>query len=373
MELEHEFTVPLEIGEAWAALLDVRRIACCLPGAFLTDVCGDEFTGAAQLSLGPVEVTYDGRARIVEKNDAARRIVARLDGRERVGAGVARATVTATLTPDGYGFCPGTAVHVRTDLAVTGVAARFGRGVLQDLGGRLASDFAANLGQVLRTSAPSLEGHDAAQDADAVPYAVGNAAAVPSSGKPPTVVGAVAATVAGANGAGSVATVVAGPARTNGTPPARSLSIPPQRTAAASGPRTPSQAGRLSPSAPTERSGRDQRSRQAAGLTGGVGRAPTGRSGQTDGPRTDGPRTDGPRRSDLWTSAPVRLGVPLAALAGAVLTWRFLHGRGVPVPRRSTARLPRRGGQGPRLLGVSLGSARTQPGRRPRLGRGSSA
>ncbi|MFD3732687.1 hypothetical protein [Streptomyces sp. NPDC058632] len=32
MELHHEFAVPVPVDDAWRALLDIERVAPCLPG-----------------------------------------------------------------------------------------------------------------------------------------------------------------------------------------------------------------------------------------------------------------------------------------------------------------------------------------------------
>src|SRR5207302_770433 len=75
MQLEHSFTVPADVEDAWAVLLDVERIAPCMPGATLEAVEGDEFTGSVKVKLGPINLTYKGKARFVEKDALAHRAV----------------------------------------------------------------------------------------------------------------------------------------------------------------------------------------------------------------------------------------------------------------------------------------------------------
>ncbi|WP_040835193.1 hypothetical protein [Nocardia brevicatena] len=45
MKLENTFTVPLPAGDAWPVLLDLERIAPCVPGAVITPREGDDFHG----------------------------------------------------------------------------------------------------------------------------------------------------------------------------------------------------------------------------------------------------------------------------------------------------------------------------------------
>ncbi|MQA77608.1 MAG: carbon monoxide dehydrogenase [Streptosporangiales bacterium] len=184
MELEHEFTVPVGVKEAWDVLLDVERIAPCMPGATVLDVRGDEFAGTVRVKVGPIAMTYAGDARFAEKDEAAHRVVMEAAGKESRGSGTAKATVTATLAeaPDG-----GTAVRVVTDLTVTGRPAQFGRGMLQDVGGRLIGQFADNLAQTLqedRSAASATNGGGSASSTATPSPSPGVEASVPPRSQP---------------------------------------------------------------------------------------------------------------------------------------------------------------------------------------------
>jgi carbon monoxide dehydrogenase subunit G len=145
MELHHEFTVPVPVDEAWRALLDIERVAPCMPGASVEDYDGKTVTGSVKVKVGPITVTYRGTAVFEEQDESAHRMVLIASGRETRGQGTARATVTGTLT----GQDGGTAVSVRTDLAVTGRPAQFGRGVMAEVGDRLVGQFARCLAERL--------------------------------------------------------------------------------------------------------------------------------------------------------------------------------------------------------------------------------
>ncbi|MGW1807283.1 SRPBCC family protein [Streptomyces sp. NPDC002078] len=152
MELHHEFTVPVPVDDAWHALLDIERVAPCLPGAVVEDYDGKTVTGSVKVKVGPVTVAYRGTAVFEEQDEAAHRMVLVASGRETRGQGTARATVTGTLTERDGG---GTAVSVRTDLTVTGRPAQFGRGVLAEVGDRLVGQFATCLADRLSEPAPT--------------------------------------------------------------------------------------------------------------------------------------------------------------------------------------------------------------------------
>lgn len=138
MKLDHSFTVPVPVEEAWGVLLDVPRVAPCMPGATLKNFDGEEFDGTVKVKVGPIVLTYTGKGRFVERDEAARRVVVEASGRDTRAAGTAAATVTATLVGEG----DSTRVDVTTDLTVTGKPAQFGRGMLSDVGGRLIGQFA---------------------------------------------------------------------------------------------------------------------------------------------------------------------------------------------------------------------------------------
>ena len=123
MELQQTFTVPVPVDRAWDALLDPRRIAPCMPGASLESVEGDAFTGNVKVKLGPINLSYRGKARYVTKNPVTRTIVIEGTGKDTKGSGAASATVTAVLTGDG----DSTTVATTTDLDITSRPAQFGR------------------------------------------------------------------------------------------------------------------------------------------------------------------------------------------------------------------------------------------------------
>ncbi|WP_106850421.1 SRPBCC family protein [Blastococcus sp. Marseille-P5729] len=138
MELEHSFSIPVPVEQAWPILLDIRQIAPCMPGAAVDSVDGDDFTGSVKVKLGPINLTYKGQAKFVEKDEANHKAVIDARGRDSRGNGTASAKITATLTGSG----DTTECKVITDLNITGKPAQFGRGVMVDVGNKLIGQFA---------------------------------------------------------------------------------------------------------------------------------------------------------------------------------------------------------------------------------------
>jgi carbon monoxide dehydrogenase subunit G len=177
MEMDHSFTVPVPPDQAWDVLLDVKRIAPCMPGATVDAVDGDIVTGHIKVKVGPVSLTYRGTANFGDRDPAARTILVEASGKETRGAGTASATVRASLEPSGD---DATAVTMHTTMNVTGRPAQFGRGVMVEVGGKLVEQFAQNLAQLITTDfatdkgsaeesgdQPGDAGSDAADSADA--------------------------------------------------------------------------------------------------------------------------------------------------------------------------------------------------------------
>src|SRR4051794_16720197 len=144
MKIETDFSVPVPPAKAWPLLLDVPRIAPCLPGASLTDDLGDRrYRGQATVKVGPVQLQFGGEAQITDIDEAARKARVTAKGADTKGRGNASANVDFALVADG----DGTRVHVITDLQLVGAVAQYGRaaGLLKEIANQLVKQFADNL------------------------------------------------------------------------------------------------------------------------------------------------------------------------------------------------------------------------------------
>ena len=151
MEMDHSFTVPVPPDRAWDVLLDVERIAPCMPGATVDEFDGEVVTGRIKVKVGPVSLTYKGTAKFTERDPEARVILLEASGKETRGAGTASATVRATLESESGGEATKATMH--TTMNVTGRPAQFGRGVMVEVGGKLVEQFAQNLRQLIADDA----------------------------------------------------------------------------------------------------------------------------------------------------------------------------------------------------------------------------
>lgn len=150
MKLDNTFRIPVPAAQAWPVLLDLERIAPCVPGANITSREGEDFHGRIKVKLGPVGLSYSGIITVVSQDEAAGIAVLQGRGREVRGNGTAKATITCRLVEsDGA-----TDVFVDTELSITGKPAQFGRGALADVAGTLIGQFATNLAAEITAAAP---------------------------------------------------------------------------------------------------------------------------------------------------------------------------------------------------------------------------
>ncbi len=144
MELDNSFEVPLRPAEAWPLLMDIRRIAPCMPGAEVTEVVDDKtYKGRIAVRLGPVALTFAGVIKFEELDGVAYKARVKAQGSDAKGRGAANATASFHLEPAGNG----SKVLVHTDLALSGAVAQYGRGVgiIQATAASIMTQFAANL------------------------------------------------------------------------------------------------------------------------------------------------------------------------------------------------------------------------------------
>ena len=149
MELAHNFTVPVSIDAVWEHFKDIGTVAECFPGAAVTSVDGDTFSGSCKVKLGPIALVYNGSGTFVERDEAAHTFKVEAKGKDKRGNGTAGANVDLSMTAAGSS----TDIQVLTSLAITGKPAQFGRGVMQDVSDKLLGQFVSCLEQ--RFAAPS--------------------------------------------------------------------------------------------------------------------------------------------------------------------------------------------------------------------------
>jgi uncharacterized protein len=143
MKLEQSFEVQAPIDQVWAALVDLERVAPCLPGASITGHDEDgTYHGEFQVKLGPATAAYRGTIRIEDADESAHRATLKARGTDKRGQGGASATIVNTLSESGGA----TRVEAVTDFTITGRLAAFGRGgMMKDISNRLMRDFATCL------------------------------------------------------------------------------------------------------------------------------------------------------------------------------------------------------------------------------------
>ncbi|MQA74835.1 MAG: carbon monoxide dehydrogenase [Solirubrobacterales bacterium] len=166
MIISNEFTVGADADTVWRHLLDMEGVASCLPGASIEPTEEeDTYNGSMRVRIGPMTVDYKGTAKLAEVDEAGRTATISLRAREARGQGTAMATIRNRLEPaDG-----GTRVLAETDLHITGPQAQFGRGVMEDVGGRVLGEFSSRLERKIAGEGEPDADQDAPASAGAAP------------------------------------------------------------------------------------------------------------------------------------------------------------------------------------------------------------
>jgi len=144
MEFDNSFDVPLSPPQAWAVLLDIRRIAPCMPGAELTEVVdAQNYRGKIAVRLGPVALSFAGRVQLEDIDNTNYSARVKAQGNDDKGRGAANATATFRIAPTERG----SRVLIHTDLMLSGAVAQYGRGVgmIQATAAQIIGQFAGNL------------------------------------------------------------------------------------------------------------------------------------------------------------------------------------------------------------------------------------
>lgn len=145
LQFENSFEVALPPDAAWHVLLDIPRIAKCLPGATLTEIVDERtYKGNVNVKVGPVALTFAGTATFEEIDEAARTVRVKGAGAEGKGRGRASAEFVIRLEPAGDSA---TKVTAKSDVTLSGAVAQYGRGVgvMKAVADEIIGRFAKNL------------------------------------------------------------------------------------------------------------------------------------------------------------------------------------------------------------------------------------
>ena len=187
MNFDYVIKLDLPLDQAWATLMDIERIAPCMPGATIESHDGDDYTGRLKVKLGPMEMTYHGNIHFVERDDAAKTALVDAAAKEIKGRGAAKTQVSLR----GVATDQGSEITLSSEFTVSGKAAQFGRGVMEEVGEKLMGDFAKRLAAQVTT--------DAAQTSPDVNLAAAETVAAPSTSAAPTTASTAAAATSNEN------------------------------------------------------------------------------------------------------------------------------------------------------------------------------
>jgi uncharacterized protein len=152
MRFENSFEAPAPADDVYGAMLDIRSVAGCLPGATVGDASENgAYEATMAVKVGPIRLTYGGTVTIADRDDGARRATLVAEARETRGQGTARATITMEVEPNGQG----SRTQLGTELSVTGRVAQMGQGIMQEVANSMIGQFAECLRERLSAAPPT--------------------------------------------------------------------------------------------------------------------------------------------------------------------------------------------------------------------------
>ena len=162
MEFDNTLEVPLPPAEAWKLLLDIKRIATCIPGAELTEVVdATTYKGKVAVRLGPVALSMAGQASFEDIDHANHKARVKAQGSDAKGRGSTDSVIDFRIDPAGTG----SKVVIHTNVKLSGAIAQYGRGagmiqsfaaqLIGQFGDALKAQLAANQSSAASSAAPA--------------------------------------------------------------------------------------------------------------------------------------------------------------------------------------------------------------------------
>jgi len=139
-KIEERFEVQAPVERVWKYLIDPARVVECLPGAELVEMTdAQNFTGAIKVKVGPLAMSYKGKAKFTEVNEETHHVRMVGDAREVGGSGSTKVTMLSTVAPLASGG--GSEVVVNAEVELVGKIVQFGRGMIEEVSRQMFRQF----------------------------------------------------------------------------------------------------------------------------------------------------------------------------------------------------------------------------------------
>jgi carbon monoxide dehydrogenase subunit G len=139
-KIEERFEVRAPVERVWKYLIDPARVVECLPGAELVEMTdAQNFVGAIKVKVGPLAMSYKGKAKFTEVNEETHQVRMVGDGREVGGSGSTKVTMLSTVAPLANGG--GSEVVVNAEVELVGKIVQFGRGMIEEVSRQMFRQF----------------------------------------------------------------------------------------------------------------------------------------------------------------------------------------------------------------------------------------
>ncbi|MCY4365951.1 MAG: SRPBCC domain-containing protein [Chloroflexi bacterium] len=143
MKLENRCVVPADRNTAWNLVMDLPRVAPCVPGLSTLEADGEDgYKGTLQAQAGPMRVNLAGSVRITAQDAEKGEAHFLLEAADRRIGGSVKTTMTLQLSPTADGQ---TELTIATDTAFMGALGTLGQPIIRRKAAATVEEFAKNL------------------------------------------------------------------------------------------------------------------------------------------------------------------------------------------------------------------------------------
>jgi len=143
VRFEHIVRVAAPADQIFPILLDVPRVARCVPGVESVEARdAGRYAGRLRVKVGPIRLSLEGEVAIVSRDAVAHSATLRAEADDRLTGGV-RALMTVAIT-DADG---GSELRIASDVQVLGRLGELGQPILKRKADQIIGEFARCLGR----------------------------------------------------------------------------------------------------------------------------------------------------------------------------------------------------------------------------------
>jgi carbon monoxide dehydrogenase subunit G len=143
MKFTQSAQIPVAREPLWDFLMDVPKVAKCLPGVErVTKIDDTTYEGALVVRVGPIRLNLQGKILLEEQNKNDWRAALRAEAKDRMAAGAVNGKTSMTLKELS---ADQTELLVETDVNILGKIGEFGQPIIRKKADSMLKEFVENI------------------------------------------------------------------------------------------------------------------------------------------------------------------------------------------------------------------------------------